>query len=557
MHPLRQGRPSDEIIPKTGGALKTRWLWAAAFAAALVAFLFPIYNPDLFWHLSAGREMLENGAIPSRENFSFTLLGASWQDFEWLSQMLFISAYRVGGFWALWLLKGLLLGAIWLVADRTLARAGVSGAVRACALAFWSIGAICHADIRPELFSLLGTAGALWLSAEIASRRLKPAPGAFVAVFAAFALWSNLHAGFLIGLLAFLVYGLAELIEGRRREAAVLAGLAAIAALGACANPFGLGPYQVAFSHMREGAQLSTVIKEWHPLSLENPLHWPIAAGILLTGAAIVHGLWRRDLAWAPAAFALYLAISTLRHNRIAAYFNLAAALFLATTLKDRVRPALAAAAVYSLFALWLTPRVSWRAPFNDKFVARRAVEFVSRNAETFAPLRVYNQWEWGGYLHWREPRVKVFWDGRYLFHPLMIESVDATRESTRWARFCEKHALDAALVLSLNSRIPTERRYPDGRAQRFLRPWYLFYFPFDRWALVYWDEQALLFVRRDSVAPEWLAANEYRYLRPKDEAAFEDALTRGEIPPERLRLERERRIAEAERSLAAQPPVR
>ena len=162
------------------------------------------------------------------------------------------------------------------------------------------------------------------------------------------------------------------------------------------------------------------------------------------------------------------------------------------------------------------------------------------------APLRLFNQWEWGGYLAWRlRPWLRVFADGRYIFHGLLQEVAAAAESPERWQAFLDRRRLNAALVPNRAASMESLRRYPDGSTKPFQRPWYLFYFPRERWALVYWDEQALLFVERAVVPKPWLAAHEYRWLRPRDEAAFAVARSRGEISDNALASERARHSAE------------
>jgi hypothetical protein len=64
---------------------------------------------------------------------------------------------------------------------------------------------------------------------------------------------------------------------------------------------------------------------------------------------------------------------------------------------------------------------------------------------------------------------------------------------------------------------------------------------PKKRWALVYWDKKALLFVDRNAVPADWLAAHEYRYARPDDGVALLEAIRLKEIPASALAKEDER----------------
>jgi hypothetical protein len=86
---------------------------------------------------------------------------------------------------------------------------------------------------------------------------------------------------------------------------------------------------------------------------------------------------------------------------------------------------------------------------------------------------------------------------------------------------------------------------YLDGATKTFDRPWYITYLPRARWALVYWDEQALVFVDRARVPADWVAAHEYRWLLPGDDVARGDALSRGEIPRAAVAAEAARHAAE------------
>src|SRR5208282_5527437 len=117
-------------------------------------------------------------------------------------------------------------------------------------------------------------------------------------------------------------------------------------------------------------------------------------------------------------------------------------------------------------------------------------------------------------------------------------EFEDALDSPTALADFAQHRGLDGFLIRNYGRTMPSRRVYPDGTSRPFARPWHVFFFPRERWALVYWDDQALLFVDRSKVPADWLAAHEYRWLHPGDDAALADALSRGEIPFAQLHAE-------------------
>ena len=50
-------------------------------------------------------------------------------------------------------------------------------------------------------------------------------------------------------------------------------------------------------------------------------------------------------------------------------------------------------------------------------------------------------------------------------------------------------------------------------------------------WALVYWDSDAVILVRREKAPADWLKAHEYRWLRPRDLWQMGLYITAGSTP--------------------------
>ena len=91
-------------------------LRAWAYALALLVLCLPVASPDAWWHLSAGRWIWANAAIPMSEAFSFTRAGAAWIDFEWGFQLL-LYPFGLLGDWGLWAAKALLLALAYFPVD--------------------------------------------------------------------------------------------------------------------------------------------------------------------------------------------------------------------------------------------------------------------------------------------------------------------------------------------------------------------------------------------------------------------------------------------------------
>lgn len=496
----------------------------------------PLHNPDLFWHLSSGRWIWAHAAVPWTDPFSFTRGGEPWLDFEWLFQALVYGLHQVGGLWLLRLGKAALLAACWLPINGLLRERGVGATGRTMALAFWAAVMLPQSDLRPDLVSLLFFSVLL---RRLDKSQARPGPA-----FLLFATWANLHAGFVLGLLLYGVKALACRLERRPfpKELVVEAGLAV---LGTLLNPYGWRVWTVAVLHGAQGAVINRYIQEWGGLSLRSPLQWTVHAALFLFAAALWRHRAKRPLFLALVA--LGTAVAAAQSVRFGAFFAAAGAA-LVFTLEPRPAPRRIHAGLAVLTALMALPlgRMAWTRPFEDAYVARRAVGFVAREEPVFAGLRLFNTYEWGGYLGWRRPDAKVFGDGRYLFHDQLPEVERALASAPAFADFIARHRLEAVLIKNYPNRLPTKRRYKDGREAEFLRPWHLFLLPRERWALVYFDSQALLFVERAKVPASWLAAHEYRWLRPGDEDALADALSRGEVPAAAVEAESARHAAES-----------
>ena len=93
-------------------------------------------------------------------------------------------------------------------------------------------------------------------------------------------------------------------------------------------------------------------------------------------------------------------------------------------------------------------------------------------------------------------------------------------------------------LITLDDPKVPVKQRLPDGRVEMFYRPGYLFYLPRQDWAVVYWDASVAALVRRPAVPAGWLAAREYRYLRPGDELNLVAPLLAGAVPMTEIKKE-------------------
>ena len=88
------------------------WLRRASTAVVLAFFAlallpratWPLIDPDVWWHIRAGEEVLDSGAIPRVDTWSLTAAGQPWTSQDWLSNVLLALGYRLGP-WGMTLLS--------------------------------------------------------------------------------------------------------------------------------------------------------------------------------------------------------------------------------------------------------------------------------------------------------------------------------------------------------------------------------------------------------------------------------------------------------------------
>jgi tetratricopeptide (TPR) repeat protein len=96
-----------------GQSGETVRVWAvsalAAFVAAYAA-CFPLMDTDIWWHLAAGRLMVQEHRLLFADPFAADSLGRPWVDVHWLFQVLVFLLHRLGGIAAIVVAKVVLIG---------------------------------------------------------------------------------------------------------------------------------------------------------------------------------------------------------------------------------------------------------------------------------------------------------------------------------------------------------------------------------------------------------------------------------------------------------------
>lgn len=504
-----------------------RWLLTGSLAALTVFICMQRYaDYDLWWHMKLGEFFLSHFAFPSVDTFSYPAAGQPQFTGEWLADSLIYLIYTHGGYLGLNLFKAaMLLTAFFLLYLRMrdlAAERGVNLAAAILTLLLVLFSFRFHLFARPYLFSLPMLAGFLYLLGDpqrYGSRRLFVLPLLML-------VWINLSVGAIFGLIVVFAALAADLFHQRSWR---LLPVAALTALAALINPEGLRYFAYVFTWATDPGNTAT--GENQPLSIDllwGSGFWYTIWFQILVGASAIGFLWHRGWKnlFTLGLFVFFL-FEAFRHIRLVDLFALVAAPYLYLLLVSvgdglgRLTPARLSAQLPRL-AAWKTPILHGAltifivslipiAVLNSRVYTfgvglkasafpEEAIRFLDRNR---IDGRMFNNYGFGGYLIWRGGGRKVFIDGRYprIYTPQQFDEYKQMLESAEaWAAGESKYGFDYAIL-----------EY-DVQTQKF--PQHLLANP--HWAIVYWDNQSVVLVKR---LPKWeglIAANEYRVARPR-----------------------------------------
>ena len=236
----------------------------------------PLHDNSFLTHLATGRLIVDHGAIPRTDPYSFTAAGDPWVVQSWLASLLYGLADATGGLDGVRVLNALMVAGlaalVWHLARpaRLVPRVLLAGLVASIGVGVWVE--------RPLLIGLLAMAGVLVLTEGRADPRW---------AIPIMWIWVNSHGSFPLGFLAVGLLAVGTRLDGRRpsRELRVLAWMGAGTALAAI-NP--LGPRLLLFplEVLRKSDQFRG-IEEWQPLRLDGV--WPLLfVGQVLLAAALL-----------------------------------------------------------------------------------------------------------------------------------------------------------------------------------------------------------------------------------------------------------------------------
>lgn len=389
-----------------------------------------ISDQDVWWHLQTGKWIVEHGVLPSTDPFSTYGEGKPWIVYSWLFE---VGMYGLVHRW------------------------GEIGVVLYTLVLTWLIAAVLHCVIAKRYGDFVGVSALLALSLTCLSKMFTPRPWLLTILFCSITLevvmssregntsrwhwclpllyivWANTHIQFIYGLallglaiVAPIIDSCLEPVTGSRpmmawgslswRRLSILALLCILATL--------VTPY---YAHLHSVVLLfagqtgfGDIVQEMQAPPFRSLGDWSMLALFSLT---LIRLGWQRTWSSFEVLLIFVASIAAFRGQRDVWFLVLGAITVLAPTKIGDVSERR-----FILSRGWLIPITCLVSVGVIGILAHRELtnEKIRQNMEKFYPVRaanfieshgyigpLYNHFDWGGYLMWRLPQLKVSMDGR------------------------------------------------------------------------------------------------------------------------------------------------
>jgi hypothetical protein len=406
--------------------------WCSSFSAFIASILIAkavwtcrdrIADPDLWWHLRNAKSAIENHRLPLFDTYTFTVAGSPWLDHSWLSELFFYGAYRHFGLYGIFVLFAVCVGLLSLGIFAMCSQETDDPLAAGIVTIFCGLLAMAAYTPRPQLIGWLCFLGIYAILLRF--RKGGSAPLWMIPVL--FCLWINSHPGWPFGIVIFVVILMSGVIP---RDIGPLAATPwsvterrkliftfLVSCLALLVNPYGYKllyyPFDLA---LREKLTVG-LVQEWGSVNFNDPrgIYVFILLAAIFLMALFSSKRWRVD----EVVLTLFVLYGGLAHIRLL----LPAALVLAPILAPRLGrisshvPGQERRILNSIFVAIVIGFIVWALPSRQMLNAQirdyfpeRAVTFLKSHS---IEGKMFNWYEWGGYLEWNLPSVPVFIDGR------------------------------------------------------------------------------------------------------------------------------------------------
>jgi hypothetical protein len=449
-----------------------RWLFPSIKDVLFLAYLFvPIflnqsgvlYDGDTGWHIRNGEHILQTRTWPNSDYFSYTNFGKPWFAWEWLADVVLALINKYAGLNGIVVWANLIFALTFTLLFRWMIRRGGNIFICLVYTALSGFASAVHWLARPHLFSMLLVL--IWYillehiqhqgttASQIPKTMTWLAPSIIL-------VWTNLHGGFVVGLILLLVYALGNYLTSLttrlpdvqkqcRSLSWYFAKLSLICLTATLINPYGIFVHKHIFDAYLHSQYLVDRVTEF----ASPNFHTTVVKffEFILVSSLVILGISYKKLTFIEVGiivFWTHMALFSVRHvplytlmispilvRHFTDYFKkIEHGVELPPWIANMVRrfntysgnilvlemrfKGYIYSSVISLILIGISLNQGYwwgnqvlKCEFDDKQFPIKASEYIGTNA--FAG-NMFTTDYWGGYMIYRfHPQLKVFFDGR------------------------------------------------------------------------------------------------------------------------------------------------
>ena len=393
-----------------------------------------IEDPDIWWHLQSGRWIVEHGQLPATDPFSSYGEGKPWVAYSWLFEIGMYGLVQLCGERGILLYSLLAIWSVMIVVHRLL---GTRCSEFIMVAGLMTVGIIALSRIftpRPWLLTILFFA--LTLEVVLSLREGKQSTW-FWGLPLVYAVWANIHIQFIYGLGLLGLACIAPLIDRTGRPYTrlqpmmiwggerwkQLVGITAGCVLATLATPHHVRLYSTMVE-LAAQTGMWEYTQEMQALPFRSIADWAVLG---LFAVALVHLGRRRSWSSFDILFVAAAAVSAFRGQRDIWFLVLASLTILVAQQNGKAKwscpiiPRFGAAPIFCLIIVGVGFILAHRG-FSELQIRENTAKIYPVQAAAFVEEQkytgpLYNHANWGGYLIWRLPQLKVSMDGRANVH--------------------------------------------------------------------------------------------------------------------------------------------
>lgn len=456
-------------------------IWVLSYFLIFIFLLYNSYNyldADLGWHLRTGEEISQELSVPHYEKHNYTLEGATWVDHEWLLNFISFFIYEKFSYFTLNIFFALIIIATLLVLNLITRKYYLKEnhfsnkeTLILILLSIFGVTAMSpHLGIRMQEITLLFIAFLLFILFDFNKTKSKKN---LIFLIPLFYFWACVHAGFLIG---FFIIGsflfikslekiirkftdLENLIKFTNplawKDIFYLCFVILLSFVATLVTPYGLELY--SFLSEYSNTFYMKLIAEWlpayyAPIQYRQLLYSAIFSTFFFIFIFDFYFNFKKNKSqeinlWTISLAFIFFALSFKSKRHFPLFFVISLPLLVAWINKfikyppgffDLIKRSkivkfyLIAGLVLSSAGFVARTNINQN-PFDQKHYCNifpcGAVQYLKENPE-LQQAKIFNSYDWGGYLIFTYPENKIFIDGRlpqYKFaeHTLLEEYLD------------------------------------------------------------------------------------------------------------------------------------